>query len=221
MKKLLQEYEKIGSIKSKLANFIWKCGIIICSILYCINVFCSKQSNYSILYYLIIIIILFVISMNIFIRKAAKKLNIDCRLRNTFSLNYIRKIYIEMEKYQQKWITNYCNKNKINNFNKLNVLREEIKNEKEKSTIKYINPIIIGTLSLTVWEIALQKVVNKIGFWNMLPLAFVIALGTSVFIGWITKILLEDKDVFIEFEKFSNKKRLEELILCRMLKSKK
>lgn len=55
----------------------------------------------------------------------------------------------------------------------------------------------------------------------MLPFALVIAVGTSVLIGWITKILLEDKDAFIEFEKFSNKKRLEELILYRILKSKK
>ena len=221
MKKLLQEYEEIGAIKSKLANLIWKCGIIICSIMYCINVLYSKQRNYSILCYLVLIIILFVISVIIFIRKAAKKLNIECRLRNTFSLKYIRKIYREIERYQQKWITDYCNKNKINNFNKLNVLREEIKNEREKSSIKYINPIIIGTLSLTIWEIALQKVVDKIGFWNMLPVALVMALGTSVLIGWITKILLEDQDVFIEFEKFSNKKRLEELILYRVLKSKK
>ena len=96
MKKLLQEYEEIGAIKSKLANFIWKCGIIICSIMYCINVFYSKQSYYSILYYLVLIIILFVISVIIFIRKAAKKLNIECRLRNIFSLKYIRKIYREI-----------------------------------------------------------------------------------------------------------------------------
>ena len=170
---------------------------------------------------IVFFIILFVISVIIFIRKAAKKLNIECRLRNIFSLKYIRKIYREIERYQQKWITDYCNKNKINNFNKLNVLREEIKNEREKSTIKFINPIIIGTLSLTIWEIALQKIVNKIGFWNMLPVALVRAVGTSVLIGWITKIVLEDKDAFIEFEKFSSKDRLEELLLNKMLKTKK
>lgn len=159
--------------------------------------------------------------MIIFSRKAAKKLNIECELRNIFSLKYIRKIYREIEIYQQKWITDYCNKNKINNLSKLNVLREEIKNEREKSNIKYINPIIIGTLSLTIWKIAIQKVVNKIGFWNMLPAVLVIAVGISLLIGLITKTLLEDSDAFIEFEKFSNKKRLEELILYRIFKSKK
>lgn len=221
MQKLFEEYEKIGAIKSKLSNFIWKSGIIICSIIYCINVFNMKQNYYSFLYYLVMIMILFIISEIIFIRKSAKKLNIEYKIINIFSLKYIRNIYREIDIYQKRWITDYCNKNKINDFNKLNVLREEIKNEKENSTIKYINPIIIGTLSLTIWEIGLQKVVIKIGFWNMLPLALVIVVGTSVGIGWLTKILLEDKDVFLEFEKFSNKKRLEELMLFRILRSKK
>lgn len=221
MQKLLEEYEKVGAIKSKLSNFIWKSGIIICSIIYCISVLNLKHNYYSILYYFIVIIMLFIVSEIIFIRKSAKKLNIEYRIGNICSLKYIREVYREIDIYQKKWITNYCNKNKINNFNKLNVLREEIKSEKENSTIKYINPIIIGTLLLTIWEIGLQKVVIKMGFWNMLPLALVIAVGTSVAIGWLTKILLEDKDVFLEFEKFSNKKRLEELMLYRILKSKK
>ena len=74
---------------------------------------------------------------------------------------------------------------------------------------------------MTIWEIGIQKIVTRIGFWNMLPLTLAIAVGTSVAIGWLTKILLEHKDIFIEFEKFSNKKRLEELILYRIFKSKK
>ena len=59
------------------------------------------------------------------------------------------------------------------------------KNEKERTTVKYINPIILGTLSLTIWEISIQKIVDKIGFINMLPLALVLIIGTSLIIGWI------------------------------------
>ena len=62
---------------------------------------------------------------------------------------------------------------------------QELKSEKDRTTIKYINPIILGTLSLTIWEIAIQKVVEKIGFINMLPLAFVSIIGISLIIGWI------------------------------------
>ncbi len=221
MQKLLEEYEKIAAIKSKLSNFIWKCGTIVCSIAYCINALKLKQNYYSLLYYFIIIMLLFIISEIIFIKKSAKSLNIEYKITNICSIKYVRKIYREIDIYQKKWITEYCNKNKINNFNKLNVLRDEIKNKREKGAIKYINPIIIGTLLLTIWEIGIQKIVTRIGFWNMLPLTLAIAVGTSVAIGWLTKILLEHKDIFIEFEKFSNKKRLEELILYRIFKSKK
>lgn len=98
---------------------------------------------------------------------------------------------------------------------------QELKSEKDRTTIKYINPIILGTLSLTIWEIAIQKVVEKIGFINMLPLAFVSIIGISLIIGWVKKQFLEDKDLIRGFETFSSKERLTELILYRILKSKK
>lgn len=98
---------------------------------------------------------------------------------------------------------------------------QELRSEKDRTTIKYINPIILGTLSLTIWEIAIQKVVEKIGFINMLPLAFVSIIGISLIIGWVKKQFWEDKDLIRGFETFSSKERLTELILYRILKSKK
>ena len=98
---------------------------------------------------------------------------------------------------------------------------QELKSEKDRTTIKYINPIILGTLSLTIWKIAIQKVVEKIGFINMLPLAFVSIIGISLIIGWVKKQFWEDKDLIRGFETFSSKEILTELILYRILKSKK
>ena len=49
---------------------------------------------------------------------------------------------------------------------------QEIRLKRGKNTIKYINPIIIGTLSITIWEIALQKATEKIGYWNMIPIQY-------------------------------------------------
>ena len=98
---------------------------------------------------------------------------------------------------------------------------QEIKAENDRTTIKYINPIIIGTLSLSIWEIAVQKIVNNTGFWGMLPIAFALVLIISISIGWIKKSFLEDKENFNIFETFSNKTRLEELILYKILKCKK
>ena len=98
---------------------------------------------------------------------------------------------------------------------------QELKSEKDRTTIKYINPIILGTLSLTIWKIAIQKVVEKIGFINMVPLAFVSIIGISLIIGWVKKQFWEDKDLIRGFETFSSKEILTELILYRILKSKK
>lgn len=50
----------------------------------------------------------------------------------------------------------------------------------EKNKIKYINPIIIGTLSLIIWEIAINNLTDSIGFGNILPIAAV-----SVYCNWL------------------------------------
>ena len=83
------------------------------------------------------------------------------------------------------------------------------------------NPLIIGTLLISVWEVTIERIMDKVGFWNMLSLAIVLIIGLSVFIGWIKKIFTEDKEFFVQYEKFSNISRLEELLLYRILKCKK
>ena len=221
MQKILEEFKIKGAIKSKLSNFIWKVGVISSSIFYCINTIYANKYYFNILSYFLTLIILFIISEIIFIKNTSKKLNIKFSFKQLVNIQYIREIYNKINEYQKKWITNYCKKNKLNNINKLNILMSEIKNEEDITTIKYINLIIIGTLSLTIWEIAIQKMVERIGFWNMLPTAIVLVIGISFFIGCVRKEFIEDKKFFMEFEKFSNKQRLKELIMYRMLKTNK
>lgn len=98
---------------------------------------------------------------------------------------------------------------------------QEVKKEDERTTIKYINPIIIGTLALSIWEIAIYKIVEKIGFWNLLYLSTVIIILISILIGIIKKEIEEDSELFYNFDEYSNKKRLQELLLYRILKTKK
>ena len=221
MEKILEDYKENGAVKSKLASFIWKAGVISSSIFYCIDVLYYKKCNCNMLIYFFTILFLFIISGSVFIIKASKKVNFDFNYKKIYSIRQLKILVDAINEYQKKWITNYCKKNKLNNFNKLNVLMQELKSEKDRTTIKYINPIILGTLSLTIWEIAIQKVVEKIGFINMLPLAFVSIIGISLIIGWIKKQFLEDKDFIKGFEMFSSKERLIQLILYRILKSKK
>ena len=221
MEKILEDYKENGAVKSKLASFIWKAGVISSSVFYCIDVLYYKNKNCNMLLYFFTILFLFIISGSVFIIKASKKVNFDFNYKKIYSIRQLKILVDAINEYQKKWITNYCKKNKLNNFNKLNIIMQELKSEKDRTTIKYINPIILGTLSLTIWETAIQKVVEKIGFINMLPLAFVSIIGISLIIGWIKKQFLEDKDFIKGFEMFSSKERLIQLILYRILKSKK
>lgn len=63
-----------------------------------------------------------------------------------------------------------------------------------------MNPIIIGTLFLTIWEITIEKLTVNIGFGNMLPIAVISIIGLSVGIGWISKEIIEDKKYSISFK---------------------
>ncbi len=153
--------------------------------------------------------------------KASKIIGSQISIGKCFSIQHIRFIYNKIDEFQKDWITKYCKKNKLNSIDKLNILRQELKDEKKLRTTEYINPIIIGTLLISIWEIAIEKIVDKVGFWNMLSLAFVLIIGVSIFIGWIKKIFIEDKEFFIQYKKFSDISRLEELLLYRILKCKK
>lgn len=221
MRNLLEEYKNDGAVNSRLANFIWKAGIIISSIFYCMDVLYYKNENNKLLIYFFAIIVLFISSGITFIIKASKKIEFNFNYKKIYSIKQLKSLFQAIHEYQKKWFVNYCNRNKLNSINKLNIILQEIKAENDRTTIKYINPIIIGTLSLSIWEIAVQKIVNNTGFWGMLPIAFALVLIISISIGWIKKSFLEDKENFNIFETFSNKTRLEELILYKILKCKK
>jgi len=118
-------------------------------------------------------------------------------------------------------MTNYCKKNKLNEISKLEILRSSLCEERKIKTINYINPIIIGTLTFTIWEIGLQKLSDKIGYINMIFIAIVVAVILSVIIGIMKKEFIEDKEMFFEFDKFESNKRLEDLLLYEILKCKK
>lgn len=72
MQKLIDKYNAECAIKSTCANIIWKMGIILNSIIYCINVIGLKRNNYILLYF-IIIIILFFVSQIVFVVDIGKK----------------------------------------------------------------------------------------------------------------------------------------------------
>lgn len=219
MEKLLQKYKDECAISSKLASIIWKIGIIILSIVY-IKLSYGNQNYFKMFVWLLIgILILYLLCLIFFKRKAFNKIYSGKGNKN--NCKKLKILYLEIDKYQKNWMTNYCKKNKLNEISKLEILRSSLCEERKIKTINYINPIIIGTLTFTIWEIGLQKLSDKIGYINMIFIAIVVAVILSVIIGIMKKEFIEDKEMFFEFDKFESNKRLEDLLLYEILKCKK
>ena len=219
MEKLLQKYKDECAISSKLASIIWKIGIIILSIVY-IKLSYGNQNYFKMFVWLLIgILILYLLCLFIFKRKAFNKIYSGKGNKN--NCKKLKILYLEIDKYQKNWMTNYCKKNKLNEISKLEILRSSLCEERKIKTISYINPIIIGSLTFTIWEIGLQKLSDKIGYINIIFIAIVAAVILSVIIGIMKKEFIENKEMFLEFDKFASNKRLEDLLLYEILKCKK
>lgn len=219
MDKLMQEYKKECAIYSKQASVIWKVGLVIISILY-IKISYVRQNYFEILILCMgLVLILYLICLNIFKRSALKK--IYCNNNKKVKSKKIKELFKEIDKYQKDWVTAYCKKNRINQVSKLNILMDRLNKERKSKTISYINPLIIGTLIFTTWEIGLQKLSDKIEFINIIFIAFAVAIVISIIIGILKKEIIENKDFVLEFDRYSSNKRLEELLLYEILKAKK
>lgn len=218
MEKLIRKYKEECDLSSKLASRMWKIGQIII-----ISIFASYYAKTKVLgmnFFITIveILILYLICSCIESVSIAKKLKIKYSIKEIVLKKKVRKnIYQEFDKFQKGWITNYCKKNKINNIEKLKVIREEL--NKRTVIIRYIDPIIIGTLLIAMWEIILQRILEKVGISNTILIGLFLVIIISIIIGWIKKEWREQKEFMNLFNRYSGNERLKELLLYRILKS--
>lgn len=219
MQRLIERYKVECSINSKAASILWKIGIIILSIVYIKLSYESQNYFKMFIMFLIGILILYLLCLFIFKRKAFNKIYSGKVNKN--NCKKLKILYLEIDKYQKNWMTNYCKTNNIDKISKLEILRSSLCEERKLKAISYINPIIIGSLTFTIWEIGLQKLSDKIGYINMIFIAIVVAIILSVIIGIMKKEFIENKEMFLEFDKFASNKRLEDLLLYEILKCKK
>lgn len=223
MEKLIKKYNDECNLTSKLANRLWKIGQII--LLSIFIIYYAQQKNFliSFLILLIFIIVLYFICSYIEIRNISNKLNINKMsfMHIIFNKEDRKDIYKQFDIFQKKWITNYCKKNKINSIEKLKLLREELRQKQNNNIIKYIDPIVIGTLLLTVWEVLVQRMSEKIGTVSAVLICIFLAIIISIIIGWFKKEWQEQKEFMSMFNKFSGITRLNNLLLYRILKSNK
>ena len=188
MDKLIQKYKQECAIYSKIASAIWKVGLVIISILYIKLSYGGQNYFEKFILFMVLVVMLYFMCLHIFKRAAFKK--IYYKNKTKIKSKKIKELFKEINEYQKDWITTYCKKNRINQISKLEILRNRLSEEKNK-TISYINPIIIGTLTFTIWEIGLQKLSDELGFINTIFVAIVVAVILSVIIGIMKKEFIE------------------------------
>ena len=219
MEKLLQEYKQECAIYSKKASFIWKVGLVIIFIIY-IKISYERQ-NYIEIFVLSMGLVGVLYFVCLYILKKAALNKIYCNDKTKIKSKNLKNLFEEINKYQKNWISIYCKRNGINQISKLEILMNSLCEERKSKTISYINPIIIGTLTFTIWEIGLQKLDDKIGFINTIFIGVAAAIVIPIIIGILKKEFIENKDFILEFDKYSSNKRLEKLLLYEILKAKK
>lgn len=217
MEKLIRKYKEECDLSSKLASRMWKIGQIII-----ISIFASYYANTKELGINFIITIIAICVLHFICRciesvSIARKMKIKCSVKEILLKKKIRKkIYQEFDIFQKGWITNFCKKNKINNIEKLKIIKEEL--DKRTTIIKYIDPIIIGALLIAMWELILQKISEEVGIGNTILIGVFLVIIISIIVGWGKKEWKEQKEFMNLFNRYSGNERLKELLLYRILK---
>lgn len=220
MEILIRKYKEDCDLSSKLASRIWKIGQIIIISIFTIYYANTKEFGMNFLITIIAICVLHFICRCIESVCIAKKMKIKYSVKEIILKKKIRKnIYQKFDEFQKGWITNFCKKNKINNIEKLKIVREELDNR--TIIIRYIDPIIIGTLLIAMWELILQKISEEVGIGNAIFISIFLVIIISIIIGWAKKEWKEQKEFMNLFNRYSGNERLKELLLYKILKSNK
>ena len=183
MEKLIRKYKEECDLSSKLASRMWKIGQIIIIVIFASYYANTKELGINFIITIIAICVLHFICRCIESVSIARKMKIKCSVKEILlKKKIIKKIYQEFDIFQKGWITNFCKKNKINDIEKLKIVKEEL--DKRTIIIKYIDPIIIGTLLIAMWELILQKISEDILIGNTILICVFLLIIISIIVGW-------------------------------------
>lgn len=217
MEKLIRKYKEECDLSSKLASRMWKIGQIIIIVIFASYYANTKELGINFIITIIAICVLHFICRCIESVSIARKMKIKCSVKEILLKKKIRKkIYQEFDIFQKGWITNFCKKNKINDIEKLKIVKEEL--DKRTIIVKYIDPIIIGALLIAMWELILQKISEEVGIGNTILIGVFLVIIISIIVGWGKKEWKEQKEFMNLFNRYSGNERLKELLLYRILK---
>ena len=164
------------------------------------------------LYWLSYLIIIGVICL--LIAKRIKKTLIkkaSC-LKNTYNNKNtnIGEIFSEIVNFQEEWIIKYFKENKINTREKILLIKDGIGKKVEIN--KYINPVILGTLFLSIWSHILDDMFSSSNHWEGIIVSIIWAIAICVILNFLIREHQEHLKFVKTFEETSGLKQLENLI---------
>ena len=222
MEKLIRRYNEECDIIKRCGSKIWKIGLIGLFLLSLVVYVWLKNYLLSFFILTFFTVILYFICELINVKCICSKLEIVFDKDDKRKIiKYIKNTYIELDRFQKKWITNYCKINKINKIEKIHLLRECLKQKTEEKNKKYISPIIMATLLLTIWENVIEYLDDHFGIFNTIIIAIIAAVIIALIIEFIRNEFVDQREFFNMFDKISGYKRLDELLIYVAIKCNK
>lgn len=220
MEDIIEKYSKECAVTCKLASGIWKVSIIVFIIAYFYLYHRGHDAYLVAGFGTIFLILVFILTEIIFMCSVSKKLKFKYSFKDGFSIESVKKVNDAINMYQKAWITSYCKKRKINSFDKLTLILQELK-DRERKWIKYVDWTVISGILYSLIPEFIKEVLTKGNFTSKVILGASLILIISIILNIIRSEFEKFREMFNSVNAFSNLKRLEDLVFYMAMKCKR
>lgn len=222
MNELLESYSKECSFISKGSHRLWLVGEIISVLGFGIYFMIYKKIIIPSIILIFFIIVLRSVCDYLELKGLCKKLMINVNiLKIIFKKTKRKQIYNEMDKYQKNWTTCYCKKHKLNSIKKLEIIKDELNRKISNNNVKFLNPVIIGTLVLSAWNEIIPQMYKETELDFFVIAVIILAIIISILIGNFTAQYKKQCEFMKMYSKYHGNDRLNELLVYEMLRCKR
>lgn len=220
MEEIIEKYNKECAVNCKLASGIWKVSIIVFIIAYFYLYHCGHNAYLVAGFGAIFLFLIFISTEIIFMHNVSKDLGIDYSFKEGFSVQLVKKVNKAINMYQKAWITSYCKKRKINSFDKLSLILQELK-DKERKWIKYVDWTVISGILYSLIPDFIKEILIGGDFTGKIIHGASLILIISIIFNVIRSEFEKFREMFNSVNAFSTLKRLEELFFYMTMKCKR
>ena len=220
MEEIIEKYNKECAVNCKLASGIWKVSIIVFIIAYFYLYYRGHNVYLVAGLGAIFLVLVFMLTEIFFMYKASRRLSLDYNLKEGFSIQQIKKVNNAIDKYQKDWITSYCKKRKINTFDKLSLILQELR-DRERKWIKYVDWTVISGILYSLIPEFIKEFLAEGNFTSKVILGASLILIISIILNIIRSEFEKLREMFNSVNAFSNLKRLEDLVFYMAMKCKR